>query len=120
MIKKKGLPWWAWVPFLPVLLALLLLWRKRRKTPPKVDVHRDSIPLPMEPRRPDDLTVLKGIGLKSASALNAAGIFSFAQVAMTSVDRLRQILEDAGLRLVDPSSWPEQASQRLGGIHVDL
>jgi len=111
MSTTKGLPWWAWVPFLPVLLALLLLWRTRsprRRTFP-VNVHRDSIPLPMEPRMADDLTLIKGIGLKSASVLNSAGISTFAQLAATPEGQLRDILLSANLRLVDPTGWPQQA-----------
>ncbi len=111
MSVKKGLPWWAWVPFLPVLLALLLLWRGRRPRSIPVNVHRDSIPLPMEPRRTDDLTCIKGIGLKSASVLNAAGIDTFRQLSSTPVEYLRELLLAANLRLVDPATWPSQASE---------
>ncbi len=114
MSVHKGLPWWAWVPFLPVLLALLLLWRQRSK--PRfvtVDVHRDSIPLPMEPRRADDLTLINGIGLKSASVLNAHGINTYRQLSSTPVETLREILLGANLRLVDPSNWSRQAAELL-------
>ena len=116
MSAKRGLPWWAWVPFLPVLLALLLLWRSRRPRRVLVAVHRDSIPLPMDPRRADDLTVIKGIGLKSASVLHAAGIDTFRQLAATPVETLRQLLLDANLRLVDPASWPEKAKEILASL----
>lgn len=119
MEKRSGLPWWAWVPFLPVLLSLLLLWRQRRKQArPAVNVHRDSIPLPpdspyMPAPQSDDLVVIKGIGLKSASVLRASGIYTFAQLAQTPVSRLREILLAAGLRLVDPESWPAQAAEKM-------
>jgi predicted flap endonuclease-1-like 5' DNA nuclease len=115
MGRQHGLPWWAWVPFLPVLLALLLIWRKRQVPRPLVNVHRDSIPLPPDsPYRPaieaDDLVVIKGIGLKSAAVLHSAGIYTFAQLAQTPVNRLHEITQAAGLRLVDPTTWPEQAA----------
>jgi nucleotidyltransferase/DNA polymerase involved in DNA repair len=111
--EKKGLPWWAWVPFLPVLLALLLLWRMRRPRAIQVNVHRDSIPLPMEPRRTDDLTLIKGLGLKSASVLNAAGINTFKQLSNTPIELLREILLAANLRLVDPTAWPRKAIELM-------
>jgi predicted flap endonuclease-1-like 5' DNA nuclease len=63
----------------------------------------------MELRSADDLTVIKGIGVKSASVLNAAGITTFAQLAVTPTDYLREILRAANLRLVDPETWPDQA-----------
>lgn len=109
MSQNKGLPWWAWVPFLTTLLALLLLWRSRRPRRAVVNVHRDSIPIPMEPRMSDDLTNVKGIGLKSAGALHAAGIYTYADLSRTPVETLREILRAANLRLVDPATWPEQA-----------
>jgi predicted flap endonuclease-1-like 5' DNA nuclease len=119
--KTKGLPWWAWVPFLPILLALLLLWRARRNKKPAmdseryipVDIHRDSIPIPMEPRYSDDLTIIKGIGLKSAGALHAAGIYTIADLSRTPVEELRAILLAGNLRLVDPASWPQQAAELM-------
>ena len=115
MGKQHGLPWWAWVPFLPVLLALLLIWRMRKAPRPRVNIHRDSIPLPADsPYRPalqaDDLVVINGIGLKSAAVLHDAGIYTFAQLAQTPVSRLRELTTAAGLRLVDPATWPEQAA----------
>jgi predicted flap endonuclease-1-like 5' DNA nuclease len=115
MGRQRGLPWWTWVPFLPVLLSMLLIWRFRLLHRSRVDVHRDSIPLPPDsPYRPapqaDDLVEIKGIGLKSAAALNKAGIYTFDQLAQTPVDELREITHAAGLRLVDPTSWPEQAA----------
>jgi predicted flap endonuclease-1-like 5' DNA nuclease len=113
MSAKRGLPWWAWVPFIFVLLALLLLLLSRRTRRIPVNVHRDSIPLPIEPHRADDLTVIKGIGVKSASVLNAAGITTFAQLAVAPPNYLREILLAANLRLVDPDTWPDQAEDLM-------
>jgi predicted flap endonuclease-1-like 5' DNA nuclease len=96
------------------LLALLLIWRSRRSRRAVVNVHRDSIPIPMEPRFSDDLTVVKGIGLKSAGALHSAGIYTYADLSRMPVDALREILQAANLRLVDPVSWPEQARALMG------
>ncbi len=58
----------------------------------------------------DDLTRLAGIGPKVAQVLREAGIHSFAQLAAADVDELRRILRQAGLRFMDPSTWPEQAA----------
>jgi len=113
MSSKRGLPWWAWVPFLPVLLALLLLWRRRKPRSIPVNVHRDSIPLPMDARQVDDLTLVKGIGLKSASILNAAGISTYRQLAAAHVEDLRALLLSANIRLVDPATWPTQANDLI-------
>jgi predicted flap endonuclease-1-like 5' DNA nuclease len=61
----------------------------------------------------DDLKRIEGIGPKIASVLSEAGIFTYARLADTDPDQLRQILEDSDprlLRIADPSTWPEQAS----------
>ncbi len=57
----------------------------------------------------DDLKIIEGIGPKTEAVFNAAGIYSFHQLANTPVDKLDEILDAAGLRLGDPRSWPEQA-----------
>jgi NADH-quinone oxidoreductase subunit I len=74
-----------------------------------------AAPAPVEP---DDLQRVEGIGPKIAAALQTAGITTFAQLADTEVDRIRQILESADpnlLRLADPSTWPRQARLAASG-----
>ena len=58
---------------------------------------------------PEDLTIVEGIGPKISSLLGTAGIVNYAQLAAAAVDRLREIVRDAGLAMVDPGTWPEQA-----------
>lgn len=57
----------------------------------------------------DDLKIIEGIGPKTEAVFNAAGIYSFHQLANTPVEKLDEILDAAGLRLGNPGSWPEQA-----------
>lgn len=61
---------------------------------------------------PDDLTRLNGIGPKVASLLQASGIHTYTQLAQTPISQLQAILEQAGARyrLIDPTTWPEQAA----------
>ena len=61
--------------------------------------------------KPDDLKIVEGIGPKIEGLLKAAGINNWADLAASTVERLKQILTDAGdrYRLADPSTWPEQA-----------
>jgi NADH-quinone oxidoreductase subunit I len=70
------------------------------------------------PSEPDDLKRIEGIGPKISSLLQAAGITTFAQLAETDADRIKQILEEADpklLRLADPSTWPRQARLATSG-----
>ena len=59
----------------------------------------------------DDLRKVEGIGPKIAELFNAAGINTFAELAATSADRLKEILTEAGSSFAthDPTTWPKQA-----------
>lgn len=65
----------------------------------------------------DDLVKIEGIGPKIKELLNNDGIFTFQQLADTSVDRLKDILKAAGARYAahDPSTWPEQSALAAKG-----
>ncbi len=64
----------------------------------------------------DDLKLIEGIGPKISSVLMDAGVKTFAQLAATSPDMLRKILDDAGLSAInDPSTWPAQAALAAAG-----
>jgi len=67
---------------------------------------------------PDDLTRIEGIGPKISGALQDAGIKTFAQLAATDVERIKEILEEASpnlLRLANPTTWPKQARLAAAG-----
>lgn len=69
---------------------------------------------------PDNLRLIEGIGPKISSVLADAGIVSFAQLAATGVEELRQILTDAGVRIAYPGTWPEQAALAAAQSWEDL
>jgi predicted flap endonuclease-1-like 5' DNA nuclease len=124
------------------LLALLLWWLSRRPKKMATRPGEAEAPAPVAeaepparmaevealapvveapepepaPPTPDNLQRIEGIGPKIASILRAAGIMTFAQLAASDVDRLREILTEAGIaRLADPTTWPEQASLAAEG-----
>jgi predicted flap endonuclease-1-like 5' DNA nuclease len=59
----------------------------------------------------DDLTIIEGIGDKIAELLNRNGITTFAQLAATSEEELRAMLQGGGpsFQLANPHTWPQQA-----------
>jgi small subunit ribosomal protein S2 len=73
-----------------------------------------------EPPVPDDLTVVEGIGPKISSLLQGAGIVTHAQLADADAERLDQIVDEAGLRMADVSTWPEQAGLAAQGQWEEL
>jgi len=62
-------------------------------------------------RSKDDLTQVEGIGPKIEELLNAAGYYTFADIADAKPSDLRTILREAGNRfkMHDTGSWPKQA-----------
>ena len=65
-----------------------------------------------KPAKADDLTKVEGIGPKINEILQAAGITLFSELAVTPVDRLKELLAEAGSTFAshDPATWPEQAA----------
>jgi len=84
------------------------------KVPEKPTLPVSEVRAPEKPAL-DDLAIVEGIGPKIASLFQAAGINTFAQLAATDVERLRQILREAGIRIADPTTWPEQARLAAAG-----
>jgi len=61
----------------------------------------------------DDLKQLDGVGPKLEEVFNEAGIATFENFAATKVEKLNEILEEAGSRYAskDPAPWIEQAKE---------
>jgi predicted flap endonuclease-1-like 5' DNA nuclease len=126
LVEEGGNPWWIWILIFVVLaafLALVIWWWMRSgeeeeeemAPPTESKVTAERVPAE-EPA--DDLKRIEGIGPKISSVLQAAGIATFAQLAGTDVDRLRQILAESDpnlLRLANPTTWPEQAKLAAEG-----
>jgi predicted flap endonuclease-1-like 5' DNA nuclease len=127
--QRGGVRWWTWVLIIVGLpLALLLWWWLRRRTeeeiapavrieitPPPQDF---AVPAPIvepAPAVPDDLKRIEGIGPKISGLLQASGITTFAQLAASDASQIRAILNEAGITIADPNTWPEQAGLAAAG-----
>lgn len=83
-----------------------------------VPVEAAIAPVPVvAPASPDDLKIVEGIGPKIEQLLNNEGILTFAQLANTSPERIKEILLAGGSRfqMHDPSTWPEQSALARDG-----
>lgn len=140
--RDRGKPWLRWLAVGGALVAWAVWQRLQRHleaqaypspvrepvTPPKGAEEPESPPseLDVEPVSfgketvSDDLTRIEGIGPKVASLLQDAGITTFARLAETEVDTLREILRDANLPFMNPVTWPEQASLAQAGDWDEL
>jgi predicted flap endonuclease-1-like 5' DNA nuclease len=85
--------------------------------PPEPEEDRDQNLPAVAPIivKPDDLTIVEGIGPKINQVLHSAGIQSLFQLSESEVAALKEILTTAGLKLVDPTTWPQQARLAIAG-----
>lgn len=70
----------------------------------------------------DDLTKIEGIGPKVAEVLIEAGIATFAKLAESKAEDIKEILEKSGghFNAQDPTSWPEQSQLAADGKWDEL
>ncbi len=89
----------------------------------KIAAEAPAAPAPVkEAEAKDDLRKVEGIGPKIAELLNNAGINTFSQLGATEVDRLKEILAEAGSRYAahNPGTWPKQAQMAADGKWDEL
>jgi predicted flap endonuclease-1-like 5' DNA nuclease len=82
---------------------------------PAVEAETEEVAVPA---KPDDLKRIEGIGPKIAGVLQAGGILTYAQLADSDPEQLRQILEASDPRLIriaNPDTWPDQAKLAAAG-----
>ena len=71
---------------------------------------------------PDDLTKVEGIGPVIAEVLTEAGLDTFAKVADSTPEAIREIMDAAGSQFAshDPATWPQQAKLAAEGKWDEL
>ncbi len=67
--------------------------------------------------KPDDLKKIEGVGPKIAEHLNNGGITTFQELADAKVERLQEILDNAGPRykMHNPATWSQQSALAAKG-----
>jgi hypothetical protein len=63
----------------------------------------------------DDLTKIEGIGPKVAKILKEAGITTFDELANAKAGELQKTLADAGMQMMNPEGWIDQAKLAAKG-----
>jgi predicted flap endonuclease-1-like 5' DNA nuclease len=104
------------------LLGLFLgIWLGRSTVPETTrhDIREMPVPRPQAPAAPvrdrDSLTEIKGIGPAFEEALNALGIYTFAQLARQNPDTLAEKLGRVTAERIRREGWIDQAGSRAGG-----
>lgn len=122
--NEGGIGWMAWVALAIFFVMVLLgwwVWKKgwlKQEEEPVSDTHGHE-PAHAEPSpvisQPDDLTTIEGIGPKVAKLLESIGITTFQQLADADQAKLRETLDGAGYKYMEPAGWVEQAALAAKG-----
>lgn len=96
--------------FLMVIVGWLTSLRKGSEPEVRQDAHGHA-----DATKPDDLTELEGIGPKVAKVLNEAGITTFEALAHAKAADVQNALNAAGLQMLNPEGWIEQAKLAAKG-----
>ncbi len=105
-----------------------------KKETPKQEAKKEETAVQAEAEKPeaskakasgakkDDLKKIEGIGPKISQLLMAAGIHTFEDLSKAEVEKLNEILAEAGsrYRMHDPTTWPEQAALAAAGKWDEL
>lgn len=97
-----------------------------KKAEPKKAAAKKAEPKKAEAKKAepkaDKLNRIEGIGPKTAELLQGEGIKSFADLAAADVDKLKELLHEAGSGFAahDPTTWPEQAKLAADGKFDEL
>lgn len=99
--------------------------RTKKATEPKeenAEVAEKPVAKAPKSKGTDDLTIIEGIGPKVSEVLHAAGITSFAKLAASKAEDIKEMLEksEGNFNAQDPTSWPEQAQLAADGKMDEL
>lgn len=112
-LQQAGRNITSWVLLLILglfILGLVVWWLFKRVKRMEVEALTGKPELSRDDRREDDLTKIEGIGPKVEKVLKEAGIKNYQSLSTANADRIRDVLKEAGLQMMNPESWIEQAS----------
>ncbi len=105
--NEPDLTWLLWLVLVIFLLIVIIGWMTSKKGSSETHAKEDAAP--------DDLTKLEGVGPKVSGVLAAAGYTTFAKLASANADAVSAVLKEAGLQMMDPAGWIEQAGLAAKG-----
>jgi hypothetical protein len=112
---------WLWYVLLGLVLLVLIVWALfRRVKRMEVEALAEPPTTPRKQTQADDLTKIEGIGPKVAQVLKEAGITTFAALSQAEVEELKKSLHAAGLQMMNPEGWIEQAELAAKGDWAEL
>lgn len=114
------LGWLLWVALGFFALMVVVGWLVSRNRKPEEEPVHEHHEHHEEHAAEDDLAVLEGIGPKVAQVLKEAGITTFAALAEADPAKVQEVLNAAGLQMMNPAGWIEQAKLAAKGDQEGL
>jgi len=111
---------WLWFTLLAILLLAAVWWAFRRESTEKGSVEPKERVLSDRNASIDDLTKIEGIGPKVARVLQHEGITTFDALAQADSAGVQKVLNNAGLQMMNPEGWIEQAKLAAKGDWKEL
>jgi hypothetical protein len=112
---NTDLAWLLWVVLGFFLLIVVIGWLVSSRNGELVDVSNEAHVQSSEAKPVDDLVKIEGVGPKVAKVLTEAGITTFEALADTNAADVQKVLSAAGLQMMNPEGWIEQASLAAKG-----
>jgi hypothetical protein len=97
-----------------VLLGVITWWLFRRVNRMQAEAL-DETSTRRDDRHEDDLTKIEGIGPKVETVLKNAGIRNYEALSMADAEQVKSVLYAAGLQMMNPQGWIEQADLAARG-----
>ena len=116
---NDDLGWLIYLVLFLLLLMVIVRWLVSRRNASRPEVRDETLVRPAQDT-PDDLKRIEGIGPKLEEFLNDAGIHTFQGLASADAADLQKRLDAAGLQMMDPKGWIEQAKLAAKGKWEEL
>lgn len=107
--------WWLFVILGFFLLMVIVGWLVSRRRGEQVEASPEAHVQPLAEKSADDLVRIEGIGPRVAKVLHEAGITTFEALAQAKAADVQKVLSAAGLQMMNPEGWIEQASLAAKG-----
>lgn len=116
---NADLGWLLYLVLFFFLLMVIVGWLVSRRNTNQPEVMSEAH-VPQAVDAPDDLKKIEGIGPKVEKILNNAGVMTFEALASADPSELEIKLDQAGLQMMDPDGWIEQAKLAARGKWAEL
>lgn len=107
--------WLLWSILGLFVLAIIAGWLSSLRMPKQVAASHEADSSSTNEKVHDDLSKIEGIGPKVVKVLARAGITTFEELATANVDDVQNVLNKAGLQMLNPEGWIDQAKLAVQG-----